>query len=61
MPWNPGIADKLPWHYIYKSKHIRYIDLIYVVYSIGFQTYFVKAFKIVVDSWKFSILLLYFL
>ena len=29
--------------------------------SIGFQTFFVEAFKIVVDSWKFSILLLYIL
>ena len=27
--------------------------------SIGFQTFFVQAFKIVVDAWKFSILLLY--
>ena len=29
--------------------------------SIGFQTYFAQAFKIVVDSWKFSMLLLYIL
>ena len=27
--------------------------------SIGFQTFFVQAFKIGVDSWKFSMLLLY--
>ena len=33
----------------------------YVVPSIGFQTFFGWAFKIVVDSWKFSILLLYIL
>ena len=33
----------------------------YEVPSIGFQTFFVQAFKIVVDSWKFSILLLYIL
>ena len=33
--------------------------LAYVVPSISFQTIFVQAFKIVVDSWKFSILLLY--
>ena len=26
-----------------------------------FQTFFVKAFKIVVDSWKFTMLLLYVL
>ena len=33
----------------------------YVVHSISFQTFFVQAFKIVVDSWKFSMLLLYIL
>ena len=32
-----------------------------VVNSISFQTFFVWAFKIVVDSWKFSMLLLYIL
>ena len=32
-----------------------------VVHSIGFQTFFVQAFKIVVDSWEFSMLLLYIL
>ena len=31
----------------------------YMVHSISFQVFFVQAFKIVVDSWKFSILLLY--
>ena len=35
--------------------------LSYVVHTISFQTFFVQAFKIVVDSWKFSILLLYIL
>ena len=35
--------------------------MLYVVNSISFQTLFVQAFKIVVDSWKFSILLLYIL
>ena len=34
---------------------------IYVEHPIGFQTFFVQAFKIVVDSWKFTILLLYIL
>ena len=34
---------------------------IYVVLSISFQTFFVQASKIVVDSWKFSMLLLYIL
>ena len=35
--------------------------MIYVVPSIGFQNFFVQEFKIVVDSWKFSMLLLYIL
>ena len=34
---------------------------IYVVHSISFQTIFVEAFKIVVDSWKFTMLLRYIL
>ena len=33
----------------------------YVVAKISFQTFFLLAFKIVVDSWKFSFLLLYIL
>ena len=32
-----------------------------MVQTISFQTFFVQAFKIVVDSWKFTILLLYIL
>ena len=32
-----------------------------MVPSISFETFFVQAFKIVVDSWKFSMLLLYIL
>ena len=31
----------------------------YVLHSIGFQKSFVQAFKIVVDSWEFTMLLLY--
>ena len=38
-----------------------YENTYYVVHSIRFQTFFVQAFKIVVDSWKFSIILLYIL
>ena len=44
-----------------------YIILIYIyiyiheVHTISFQTFFVRAFKIVVDSWKFTMLLLYIL
>ena len=33
----------------------------YVVYSINFQTFLVEAFKIVVDSWKFTMFLLFIL
>ena len=33
----------------------------YMVHLISFQTFFVQAFKIVIDSWKFSMLLLYIL
>ena len=33
----------------------------YEVYAISFQTFFFGAFKSVVDSWKFSMLLLYIL
>ena len=31
------------------------------MHSISFQTFFVQAFKIVIDSWKFTMLLLYML
>ena len=37
----------------------NYSFTIYVVPLIGFQTFFVQAFKIIVDSWTFSMLLLY--
>ena len=40
-------------------RNIYIYIYIYVVPSISFQTFIVEAFKIVVDSWKFSILLLY--
>ena len=36
-------------------------SLWYVVPSISFQTFFEQAFKIVVETWKFSMLLLYIL
>ena len=41
------------WNYCY--------DYYYVVHSISLQTFFVQAFKIVGDSWKYSMLLLYIL
>ena len=37
-----------------------YLSL-FMVHSISFQTAFVQAFKIVIDTWKFSMLLLYIL
>ena len=45
--------------YTHTRTHI-YMD-IYAVHSISFQAFFVQAFTIVVDSWKFSMLLLYIL
>ena len=42
-----------PYIYIYIYIYI------YEEHTISFQTFFVWAFKIVIDSWKFSILLLY--
>ena len=38
---------------------IRLCVCIYRVYSISFQTFFVQAFNIVIDSWKFSMFLPY--
>ena len=43
-----------------KKKQVSYCAN-YEVHMISFQTIFVWAFKIVVESWKFSILLLYIL
>ena len=46
------------------SKLIQYNKIVikmYVVNSISFHTFYVQIFKIVVDSWKFSMLLLYIL
>ena len=48
------------------SRHNKFIlaeniTIFSVVPSISFQTFFVQAFKIVVDIWKFYILLLYML
>ena len=44
----PWVVDYFPW-------------IKYEVHTIKFQIFFVWAFKIVVDSWKFSMLLLYIL
>ena len=45
----------------YKLFAYKLCIYIYEVHTISFQTFFVRAFKIVVDSWKFSMLLLYIL
>ena len=43
----------------YKERHNKLGH--YEVHSISFQTFFLWAFNIVVDSWKFNMLLLYIL
>ena len=44
-----------------KIKLLPHFARAELVPSISFQTFFVQAFKIVVDSWKFTMLLLYIL
>ena len=46
---------------IIKNPRLTVCVYIYEVHTISFKTFFVWAFKIVVDSWKFSMLLLYIL
>ena len=48
----------IPWVLNCYSLVVPFVFSIYVVPSIRFQPFFVQAFKIVVDSWKFSMLLL---
>ena len=45
--------------YLMPNPIYTYTLNIYVVHSINFLIIFVQAFKIVVDSWKFTMLLLY--
>ena len=53
--------------FVFSAQHfyLSYLDGLwdgrYEVHTISFQTFFVWAFKIVVDSWKFTMLLLYIL
>ena len=47
-------------HSFFLSFFLSFL-LTYVGYSISFHTFFVQTFKIVVHSWKFSMLLLYIL
>ena len=46
------------YYWLFNAKVYFYIWSKYVVNSISFQTFFVQALKIVVDSWKFTMLLL---
>ena len=43
------------------QKYTRSLKSRYEVHTISFQTFFVWTFKIVIDSWKFTMLLLYIL
>ena len=45
---------------LHKGECINF-DYIYKVHTISSQTFFVWALEIVVDSWKFTMLLLYIL
>ena len=47
--------------YAYIYMHTNTWIYIYEVHTISFQTFFVWAFKIVIDSWTFTVLLLYIL
>ena len=53
--WKPNI--KCLWLDLFLKKDTS----TYEVRMISFQTFFVWAFKIVIDSWKFTMLLLYIL
>ena len=52
------LGDK--WYYVQTRTCPRKGEVC-VVHSIRYQTFFVQAFKTVVDSWKFTMLLLYML
>ena len=53
--WKLALCNSAAWGMETTTNHI------YEVHTISFQTFFVWSFKIVVDSWKFSMLLLYIL
>ena len=57
------ICQWILWHInhcrLFNAKFSLYIYIRYEVHTISFKTFFVWAFKIVVDSWKFIMLLLY--
>ena len=56
----PGYGTSTDTH-THTHTHTHIYIYIYAVHAISFHTFFVWAFKIVVDSWKFRILLLYIL
>ena len=49
------------WTNRWMDRYLVYYSMNYEVPWISFKTFFVQAFRIVVDSWKFSMLLLYIL
>ena len=57
------IAERSCVFYVFDCRQEASLELCvimkYMAPSISFQTFFVQAFRIVVDSWKFSMLLLY--
>ena len=57
---HPSVCLSFPT-FIYIYIYIYMYIYIFVDHSISFQTFFVQAFKIVVDSWKFTMLYLYIL
>ena len=54
-------SDVFQWTSTYEHIGVDQPVKRYLGHSISFQTFLVHAFKIVVDSWKFTMLLLYFL
>ena len=58
LVWPCWILWLINYWRLFHAKSPLYI---YVVYSISFQTFFVQALKIIVDSWEFTMLLLYIL
>ena len=56
-----GCGQNCEWHWTVTFAISSEPVLTYEVHTISFPTFFVRAFRIVVDSWKFTILLLYIL
>ena len=58
------VRNRTVWSFSYvylQNVFTNHIFNIYEVYTISLQTFFVRVFKIVIDSWEFTILLLYIL